>query len=243
MGLGTQGGVFYSLNTFIAMKPFPVLVLIAVSTVFESSTATCTAMNDVMGRHAQIDAHAQLSLLRSLDEKTSGRVAWDRGLEASAAAWSSHLGSAALKTFKVAVFGGSMTYGVGCNATETQGCPWSSRLQQLLDLRFGKGFVEVVNMAIGASCTPEIVHSVIPRILDRVPDVDVVLHDYSVNDAGHFAAKTSWSTQAQYGVSYEAFARQILCLQSRPALMLLSTLINRLDSLLPSTTLCQSSTT
>jgi hypothetical protein len=85
---------------------------------------------------------------------------------------------------KVVVLGGSMTSGVGCQNATRRGCPWPNRLQMRLDAALGGvRAVEVVNLAIAASCTGCVLSSVVPRVLAHAPDAALVIWDYSVNDA------------------------------------------------------------
>ena len=85
---------------------------------------------------------------------------------------------------RVVVLGGSMTSGVGCQNVTRRGCPWPNRLQARLDAaRGGARAVEVVNLAIAASCTGCVLSSVVPRVLAHAPDAALIVWDYSVNDA------------------------------------------------------------
>jgi hypothetical protein len=124
------------------------------------------------------------------------------------------------QTFTIAVFGGSMTWGVGCDPKVAAGCPWPVRLQALL-ANETRPRVRVVNMALSATCTGCVLSSLGPRVWATAPDVSLVVWDYSANDKDLHKAAYHRGTKSDLRVAAgEAFVRLMSCLPSRPAVLL-----------------------
>lgn len=110
---------------------------------------------------------------------------------------------------RIAVFGGSVTEGRGCNVLPNEvgitreradattprriigrSCSWPFRLQQLLDKALGSpGIVSVTNLAVGGTNSwqsfPIIQHSLYPEhspLLDGVGGLDIIINAYATND-------------------------------------------------------------
>lgn len=135
--------------------------------------------------------------------------------------WQAIISSLATKSHvKLMVLGGSEAGGVDCKdpaGKSLKNCAWSARLVEQLKSARPDAKIELHNFASGGTHVIAAL-PLLPTWLRHVPDADVLLVDFIVNDAFEVSTDVSESSRTLVA-AYEAFVG--MCKRTRPALSII----------------------